>query len=88
MKAWAQSLDADKSSGIRFLVDPSGAFTRAMDMEFDAVSNFGNNRSKRYAVTVDNGKVKDINVEPDNTGVSGEHRPFIRAPDIPRSELT
>lgn len=72
MKAWSESLDADKSSNIRFLGDPSGAFTKAFDVEFESAKVFGHNRSKRYAVTVENGKVKDVFIEPDNTGVVGE----------------
>jgi peroxiredoxin 5 len=75
MKAWNKSLDSDKSSGIRFLGDPSGAFTKAMDTEFDSAKIFGHNRSKRYAVTIENGKVKDVYIEPDNTGVNGKSTP-------------
>lgn len=33
---------------------------------------FGNDRSKRYALVVENGKVKEAFVEPDNTGISGK----------------
>ena len=76
MKAWGESLDPDKSSNIRFLADPSGAFTRAFDMEFESAQTFGQNRSKRYAVTVENGLVKDVFVEPDNTGVTGKRLPL------------
>ncbi len=73
MNAWGKSLDADKSSGIRFLGDPSGNFTRAMDCEFDSAAMLGNNRSKRYAVVVKDGKVASVHIEPDNIGhdVSG-----------------
>jgi len=70
MKAWGKSLDESKSSGIRFLADPSGDFTRAWDVEFDAAKILGNNRSKRYAVLTEDGKVVKAAVEPDNTGVS------------------
>ncbi len=79
MKAWAETLDADKSSKIRFLGDPSGAFTKAFDTEFESAKIFGQDRSKRYAVTVENGKVKDVFIEPDNTGVDGKSadRPFL-----------
>ncbi|KAH6665982.1 Redoxin [Halenospora varia] len=70
MNAWGKTLDADKASGIRFLGDPSGAFTRALDLEFDAAPLLGTNRSKRYAMVVENGKVKSINVEPDNIGTA------------------
>ena len=71
MNAWGKSLDADKSSGIRFLGDPSGNFTRAMDCEFDSAAMLGNNRSKRYAVVVKDGKVTEVHIEPDNIGHSG-----------------
>lgn len=76
MSAWSDTFGTDK---IRFLADPSGAFTRAFGTEFDSAKVFGQNRSKRYAVTVQDGKVKDVFIEPDNTGVNGEflHDPFI-----------
>merc|ERR1711939_314638 len=50
MKAWSKDLDSSKVSGIRFLADPAGEFTRAWDVEFDATPLLGNKRSKRYAV--------------------------------------
>ena len=71
MKAWGESLDADKKSGIRFLADPHAAFTNALDLAFDGTAIFGQPRSKRYALVVDNGKVTSVHVEPDNTGVDG-----------------
>ncbi|KAE9382254.1 Redoxin [Stipitochalara longipes BDJ] len=70
MNAWGKSLDKDSSSGVRFLGDPSGAFTRAFDVEFEAAPLLGTNRSKRYAIVVENGKVKSVDIEPDNIGVS------------------
>lgn len=42
-------------------------------MTFDSTSVFGNQRSKRYALTVENGKVTGTYIEPDNTGVNGMH---------------
>lgn len=68
MNAWSKQLDKDKSSGVRFLGDQSGEFTRALDLEFPAAPFLGTNRSKRYAIVVENGKVKEIHVEPDNIG--------------------
>lgn len=70
MNAWGKSLDADNSSGIRFLGDPAGNFTRAMDLEFGAAPFLGTNRSKRYAAVVEDGKIKSVHVEPDNVGHS------------------
>ena len=72
MNAWGKSLDANKSSGIRFLGDPDGSFTRALDVEFDSAALLGTNRSKRYALVVKDGKITHVKVEPDNTGLSGE----------------
>jgi len=72
MNAWGKSLDADKSSGIRFLGDAGGEFTRALDLEFPSAPMLGTNRSKRYAIVVEDGKVASINVEPDNVGHTGK----------------
>ncbi|KAJ5440868.1 Redoxin [Penicillium cf. griseofulvum] len=69
-KAWADSLDPSGKSGIRFLGDPSGKFTEALDLSFDSSAIFGNNRSKRYVLLVEDGKVKEAFVEPDNTGLN------------------
>ncbi|KAK2768701.1 hypothetical protein FQN54_000557 [Arachnomyces sp. PD_36] len=68
-KAWGASLDPTNASGIRFLGDPTGEFTQALDLAFDSTAIFGNQRSKRYALLIEDGKVKEAFVEPDNTGV-------------------
>ncbi|EKG17641.1 hypothetical protein MPH_05090 [Macrophomina phaseolina MS6] len=70
MKAWGDVLDPTGKSGIRFIADPTGAFTKALDLSFDSRAIFGNERSKRYALVVEDGKVKEAHVEPDNTGVN------------------
>ncbi|KAK3985639.1 thioredoxin-like protein [Cladorrhinum sp. PSN332] len=70
MKEWGSELDPSADFGIRFLADPEGKFTKAMDMGFVNEPIFGGLRSKRYSIIVENGKVKSINVEPDNTGTS------------------
>jgi peroxiredoxin len=54
----------ENSSGIRFLGNPSGAFTRALGLEFEASPVLGTNRSKRYAIVVENGKLQSMGVEP------------------------
>ena len=77
MKAWSQTLDPSSESGIRFLADPHGTFTEALDLAFDGTSIFGNKRSRRYALVVENGKVKEAHVEPDNTGVNGMSPRFL-----------
>jgi peroxiredoxin len=77
MNAWGKSLDESKSSGIRFLADASGAFSRAWDVEFAAAPMLGTNRSKRYAVVIADGKVKSVHIEPDNTGAVGMFDRFL-----------
>jgi 2-Cys peroxiredoxin 5 len=68
-KAWGASLDPTGSSGIRFLGDPTAKFTEALDLAFDGTAIFGGPRSKRYVLEVEDGKVKAMHVEPDNTGL-------------------
>lgn len=70
MKAWGDVLDPTGKSGIRFIADPAGSFTKALDLSFDSRAIFGNERSKRYALLIEDGKVKEAHVEPDNTGVN------------------
>jgi glutaredoxin/glutathione-dependent peroxiredoxin len=62
MKAWAESTGADKS-GISMLSDGGSEFTKAIDLAFDAppVGLYG--RSKRYAMLVEDGVVKQFNLE-------------------------
>jgi len=70
MNAWGKILDPSGKSGIRFIADPSLKFTKALDLSFDgAAAVFGGERSKRYALVVEDGKVKEAYVEPDNTGL-------------------
>lgn len=40
-------------------------------MAFDGAAIFGGPRSKRYALEIEDGKVKALHVEPDNTGLDG-----------------
>lgn len=54
---------------LRFLSDPKGEFNRSLDLLFDATKVFGNERSKRYALLVEDGKVTQTFVEPDNAGI-------------------
>ncbi len=58
-------------SQIRFLADPSLAFTKALDLSFDGAAIFGGDRSKRYALLIEDGAVKEAHVESDNTGLNG-----------------
>lgn len=51
------------------LADPKAEFTDAMDLGVD-LSVLGGKRSKRYSMVIEDGTVKELNVEPDNTGLS------------------
>jgi cytochrome c peroxidase len=62
MQAWDQATGAS-AGGITMLADASGAFTQAIGMDFDAVPVGFSGRSKRYAMLVDNGVVKQLNIE-------------------------
>ena len=62
LDAWAKQSNADND--ITFLADGNGEFTRAIGMQLDA-SGFGmGERSKRYSMIVDDGKVKVLHEEP------------------------
>ncbi|MEL7131505.1 MAG: peroxiredoxin [Pseudomonadota bacterium] len=67
MKAWGESTGAEKA-GITFLGDAEAAFTKAMGREFTAPPAGLINRSKRYAMVVEDGKVTVLQEE-ENPGV-------------------
>jgi len=61
MGAWGKDQKADGK--VMMLADGNGDFTKAVDLELDARANGLGIRSKRYAMVVDNGVVKTLNVE-------------------------
>lgn len=67
MGAWDKETGAG-AAGIEMLGDASGEFTEAMGMNFDLPQAGLFGRSKRYAMYVEDGVVKVLNVE-DNAGV-------------------
>jgi peroxiredoxin len=61
MDAWKKASGA--GGKIEFLSDGNGEFAKALDMTLDG-SGFGlGTRSKRYAMLVDDGVVRKLNVE-------------------------
>jgi glutaredoxin/glutathione-dependent peroxiredoxin len=60
MGAWGKAQNADK---ILMLADGSAAFTKQLGLELDLSGPGMGVRSKRYAMLVDNGTVKALNVE-------------------------
>ncbi|KAL1139799.1 hypothetical protein AAG570_006776 [Ranatra chinensis] len=67
MSAWGRDQKTDGK--VRMLADPSAAFTKALELQTD-LPPLGGVRSKRYSMLIDNGIVKELNVEPDGTGLS------------------
>jgi glutaredoxin/glutathione-dependent peroxiredoxin len=61
MGAWAKEQKAEGK--VRMLADGSGDFARALGLELDLTKGGLGIRSKRYAMLVDNGVVKSLNVE-------------------------
>ena len=70
MDAWKKACAAES---IEFLADGNGEFAKAIDLTFDGSGNGLGIRSKRYAMVVDNGVVKTLNIEeaPGKVEVSG-----------------
>ncbi|MDQ2860058.1 MAG: peroxiredoxin [Pseudomonadota bacterium] len=61
MKAWGESQNV--GADILMLADGNGEFTRAVGLELDA-SRFGMGpRSQRYSLVVEDGMVKEVNIE-------------------------
>ena len=62
MQAWGEATGAS-AGGITMLADASGAFTKAIGMDFDAPPVGFSGRSKRYAMLVEDGVVTRLNIE-------------------------
>jgi len=61
MEAWGESQHVPE--GLRMLSDGNGEFTRALGLEMDASAYGMGTRSKRFALYVENGVVKQAFVE-------------------------
>lgn len=62
MKHWGEATGATEA-GIAMLGDPQAAFTKALGMDFSAPPAGLVNRSKRYAMLVEDGVVRLLHVE-------------------------
>jgi peroxiredoxin len=68
MGAWGRD---QKATGIvRMMADGSAAFTKALGLEFDLVAKGFGVRSQRYSMLVQDGVVKQLNVEAGGFDVS------------------
>ncbi|MCI0600821.1 MAG: peroxiredoxin [Beijerinckiaceae bacterium] len=61
MDAWAKSTGSDRQ--ITFLADGNGDFARALGLTLDLTQRGLGIRSQRYAMIVDDGVVRSLNVE-------------------------
>ena len=81
MAAWRDSFGIkDGDDFVTFLGDPSGAFTKALDLEMThegPVSVLGNVRSKRFAITFDNGKATNVFVAEGPGDPAGDNDPTV-----------
>ena len=70
LDAWKKATAAEK---VEFLADGNGEFAKAIDLTFDGSGNGLGTRSKRYAMLVEDGVVKKLNIEeaPGKVEVSG-----------------
>jgi peroxiredoxin len=71
MDAWKKSTGAEGK--IEFLADGNAEFAKAIDMAFDASGNGLGTRSRRYSMLVEDGTVKNLNIEdaPGKCDISG-----------------
>ncbi|XP_076762997.1 peroxiredoxin 5 [Xylocopa sonorina] len=67
MAAWGKEHKAEGK--VRMLADPAAQFTDALELSVE-LPVLGGKRSKRYSMVLEDGVVKELNVEPDNTGLS------------------
>jgi peroxiredoxin len=61
MDAWREASSA--AGKVDFLADGNAEFAKAIDMSFDASGNGLGTRSRRYAMVIDDGVVKTLNIE-------------------------
>jgi peroxiredoxin len=61
MGAWGR--DQKATGTIRMMADGSGTLTKALGLEFDLTGKGMGVRSQRYSMLVDDGVVKQLNVE-------------------------
>ena len=61
MKAWAKTYPENKH--VKFLADGAGKYTKALGLELDLSEKGLGLRSRRYAILVDDLKVKVANIE-------------------------
>ena len=71
---WQRDTKADK---LRFWADASGDLAKATGLDAD-FKPLGGTRFKRFAAVLENGKVTQIHVEPDNSGATCTLAPHLK----------
>jgi peroxiredoxin 5 len=62
-------LQLNTTGKIRMLADPAAAFAKQLELSVD-LPPLGGVRSKRYSMVIEDGVIKQLNVEPDGTGLT------------------
>jgi len=75
MDAWGKATNS--SDKVRFLADASGELAKVSGLGFDA-KPLGGLRFKRFSAVVEDGKVTQIHIEPDNTSATCSLAPNIK----------
>jgi len=68
MGAWGQAHNADGK--VMMLADTKADFARATGLDVDLKDVLGTVRCKRFAMIIEDGIVKDLQIEPDGTGMT------------------
>eukprot|EP01025_Chloroclados_australasicus_P049421 TRINITY_DN562_c0_g1_i1.p2 TRINITY_DN562_c0_g1~~TRINITY_DN562_c0_g1_i1.p2 ORF type:complete len:214 (+),score=35.42 TRINITY_DN562_c0_g1_i1:67-642(+) len=68
MTAWGEAKQA--AGKVTMLADTQMELTKALGVELPAAPKLGNDRSKRYSAVLKGGKIVQINVEEDGTGLA------------------
>ncbi|KAH3660079.1 hypothetical protein OGAPHI_007284 [Ogataea philodendri] len=67
---WRESFGLKpESPNVSFFADSKGDFVKSLGLDFDATEIFGNTRSRRFVLAVDDNKVVAEFVEPENTPI-------------------
>lgn len=67
MAAWGEATGA--TGKVTMLADPQGTYVKSLGLDVDAAA-LGGTRSKRFALVIEDGRVTDLQVEPDGFGLS------------------
>jgi len=77
MAAWGKDQNADGK--VRMLADTCGDLAKALDLELTKVAPvLGNARCKRFSMVAEGGKVTQVNVEEDGTGLTCSLAPVLK----------